>query len=171
MPGVVTGGESAGGRKRSRSCRTESDAGWLWLGWFGLVLSIVGLSDVLLAWIPLRLGNRQWEFATVVQTFSGLPLITMGFAGLLGAGVALRRRWLVGTMGWVMLVAGIALGVTLALFLLDVPVILDAASGAAAIGVRKAIIKTTILGVAFGVTYLVGAVAAFRHMSTTRRSA
>ena len=47
---------------------------------------VAGLGDFVIAWIPLRLGSPEWEFGTVASTLAGLPLATMGLAGLLGSG-------------------------------------------------------------------------------------
>ena len=49
------------------------------------------------------------------------------------------------------------------LFLLDVPVALRAVSGEALLGIKKAIVKTTLLAVVFSAGYLVAGLGAIRH--------
>ena len=141
----------------------EPAAAWGWIGWLGLALAVAGLGDTLLAWYPTAFGTPEWEFATVVQTFSALPLVTMGFAGMLGAGLALGKRWLIVMMGIVLLASTLSLIGALLLFMTDVPLALRAAQGVAEVGVKKAIGKTVLLGVIFVVAYGGGAIAALRH--------
>ena len=83
-----------GSKKRPKVLPPDTEAAWKWVGWIGLLLMVVGLSDFLLAWYPTKFGSPEWEFATVAQTFSGLPLVSIGVAGLLGSALALGRRWL-----------------------------------------------------------------------------
>jgi hypothetical protein len=155
------------GKRRSRALPPDTEAAWKWVGWLGAVLAVVGLADFLLAWYPLNLGSPEWEFATVAQTFSGLPLVSIGLAGLLGAGLALGKRWLIIGTGLLLVAGAAVLLLALALFLLDVPLALSASEGLARTGIKKAVIKTLMLGVVFGGAYLVAGIAAFRHLKNT----
>ena len=142
---------------------------WRWVGWFGLLLFVAGLGDFVIAWVPMRLGSPEWEFGTVASTLAGLPLATMGLAGLLGSAVARGKLGLTRAWGLVVLVwAAVVLG-SYVLFLLDVPVALRAVSGEALLGIKKAIVKTTLLAVVFGAGYLVAGFGAIRH--TQKRGA
>jgi len=166
--------ESAGGEqrvlvrtdqeKRTRAVRAEPLVGWAWIGWFGCLLALAGLFDFALGWYPLRFGVPEWEFGTVVSTYSGLPLITMGFAALLGAGLARGTRWLLWVMAIGMALFAAFLLVMLLLFLTDVPLALRAVDGVALLGIKKAVVKTLVLGLLFPVAYIAGAVAAVRHV-------
>src|SRR5688572_14265195 len=91
------------GAGRRRTADPNADEGWRLLSWLSLALALAGLSDWVLTWIPLRLGSPEWEFGTVVATFAGLPLITMGLAGLLASASARGIRWQVLTLGWFLL--------------------------------------------------------------------
>jgi hypothetical protein len=51
---------------------------WRLIGAAGLTFGLVGWTDVLLLWYPLRVGRPDWEFATVSGTFDALPLATIG---------------------------------------------------------------------------------------------
>lgn len=141
---------------------------WQWIGWFSGVLAFVGLSDFGLAWVPFRFGTPEWEFATVAQTFAGLPLVTIGLAGALAASIVLDKRWLVTTLAITLLFFTLVLFAALGLFLLDVPLALRAAQGPASLGVQKAIVKTVLLGLAFGGTYLASGISALRYMRRER---
>ena len=141
---------------------------WKWLGWFSLVLALAGLGDWLLAWFPMRFGSPEWEFGTVVSTFSGLPLITMGFAGLLASAGARGIRWQVIALSVTALVFVAWLIAAFTIFLMDVPIALRAVQGVARIGIIKAIAKTGMLAVLFSAVYVVAAVSALRYAGRMR---
>ena len=143
---------------------------WKWLGWFSLVLALAGLGDWLLAWFPMRFGSPEWEFGTVVSTFSGLPLITMGFAGLLASAVARGIRWQVIGVAVVAILFAIWLLGAFVIFLLDVPIAMGAVQGAARLGIMKAIAKTTMLAVLFSAVFIVAAVSALRFAGRMRKA-
>ena len=130
---------------------------------FSALLAFVALADFVLAWVPSRFGVPEWEFATIAQTLAGLPLLTIGLAGLLGSTMALGRRRLVVATAVLLLVLGLTVFVALVLFMLDVPLALRASQGPSALGVQKAIAKTLLLGLCFGTAYIVSAISALRH--------
>lgn len=140
----------------------DSPSAWRWFAWFSALLALVGFSDLVLAWVPLRFGVPEWEFATVAQTMAGLPLSTIGLAGLLGSAIVLRRRRLVLGMAVLLITLAAVVFGALVLFLLDVPLALRAAQGGASLGIQKAIVKTLLLGVAFGAAYAIAGIAALR---------
>jgi hypothetical protein len=141
---------------------------WKWLGWFALILALAGLGDWLLAWVPMRFGSPEWEFGTIVSTFSGLPLITMGFAGLLASAVARGIRWQVMSVSLVVLLFATWVLLAFVIFLLDIPIALGAVQGVARIGIIKAIAKTSMLAVLFSAVYVVAAVSALRFARRMR---
>ena len=155
--------------KGPRRLRESPDEGWKWIGWLGLLLTVVGLGDFLLAWYPLRFGAPEWEFGTVASTFAGLPLVSLGFAGMLASGVARGKALLVRVMAWGLFVFAALILVVYVVFLLDVPIALRAVQGVAALGIKKAVVKTTMLGVVFSAGYLAAAVAALRYLKTQNR--
>ncbi len=155
-------------KKRSVQLTPDTDAAWKWVGWVGLALALAGGTDLLLVWYPTAFGRPEWEFATLVQTFAGLPLVSIGFAGVLGGALALGRRWLIVTMAVVLLVGALVLLLALMLFLTDVPLALRASEGLARTGIKKAVFKTLMLGVIFGGAYGAAGVAALRHMKVAR---
>ena len=157
-----------GGSATSVDVIPRSAQAWRWVSWFGLVLALAGLSDWVLLWTPLRLGMPEWEFGTIVAAISGLPLITLGFAGLLGAAVARGIGWQIKVVSVALLVWMACILTALALFLLDIPIALGAVSGIARVGIVKAIVKTLFLGSLFSVAYLVAAVGALRWARTSR---
>ena len=159
--------------ERAKGVQPLSEApaeGWKWIGWLGVLLAVVGLGDFVLAWYPLRFGVVEWEFGTVASTFAGLPLVTMGFAALLASGLARGREWLVRLMGWWLVLFGVVVLAALVVFLTDVPIALRAVTGDAALGIKKAIAKTTMLGVVFSVAYVVSGASALRYLGRHRKA-
>jgi hypothetical protein len=141
---------------------------WRFVAWFGLILAIAGVGDWLIAWWPLRFGSAEWEFGTIVATFSGLPLVTMGFAGMLASAVARGIRWQILVVAWLMLLVAIFILSASIIFFLDVPVALRAVTGIARLGILKATAKTTLLGFLFFVAFAVGGIAALRYNRSRR---
>src|SRR2546426_806988 len=92
------------------------DFGWLLLGSLGLVFTVVGGTDVLLTWVPVRFGNPEWEFGTVTSSLDGLPLVTMGLVLMLAAGTARGMRWVVRTVALVMVVLAVAIALAAVLY-------------------------------------------------------
>jgi hypothetical protein len=144
--------------------QASPSADWRWLGWFGLVLAVMGLGDFVLAWYPPAFEQPTWGFGTVAATFSGLPLILLGFAGLVTAGAVLAKRWLLVLMATVLVAFGIFLLAAYTLFLHDSPAVLRAASPVAHLGIEKAIAKTSLLAIASVLTCFLGASAAVQRL-------
>ncbi len=147
---------------RVKSLDPDVERGWRWIAWFSLVLAVAGLGDWVLAWVPLHFGSPEWEFGTVVSSFSGLPLVTMGLAGLLGSAVARRIRWQVIAVSSILLIWAAVILAALGLFLLDVPLALGAVQGPARLGIIKAIVKCVMLGMLFSLAYIVAGIGALR---------
>ena len=146
----------------------DAPGAWSALGWFGLLLFLVGMGDFVLAFFPAAFGSPEWEFGTVASVFAGLPLSTIGLAALLASGLARGRRGLVLGIGILALLLSLTIGVLLVIFLTDVPVALKTVQGEVLLGVKKAVLKTVLLGILFGVAYLY---AGFRAVRTARRKA
>ena len=139
---------------------------WRMVGWFGLLLFLAGFGDFILAFVPTAFGSPEWEFGTIASVFAGLPLTTIGLACVLASGLARGKRGLVLGTGTLLLFLSLAILVLLVVFLTDVPVALKTVQGEVLLGIKKAVLKTIMLGVLFGVTYLY---AAFRALRSVRR--
>ena len=160
-PAVVV---RSGSRKAKRTgVAAGVPEGWRWIGWFGLVLGVVGMGDFVLTWVPLGVGSPEWEFGTIAASFSGLPLVTMGFAAMLGSALARGVRWQLLGLGFLLVGLAMALVGALVIFLLVVPVALAAVEGAARIGIVKAIVRTLFLGAVFSAAYVAAGIGALRY--------
>ena len=140
-------------------------SGWRLFGWFGLLLGIVGAFDVALQWYPLAFNSAEWEFGTISVSIASLPLLTIGAVVLLASFMAraVRSGVIVMSVVFTVLTLGVAFG--LVLFLTDVPLALRAVPAAAAITLKKSIVRTLVMGSCFGSAYLIAAVSSFRYLS------
>jgi len=154
-----------GGSRRAPPVPPSMSTAWKAIGRFGFLLAVIGLFDAALHWYPLAFHSPEWEFGTVATTMGALPLPTIGLAAMLGSYLARGVRWGIVTMATILLVLGVAVLAAYALFLLDVPLAMKAATGPAALTLKKAIVRTTVMGPGFAIAYLVAAVAALRHLS------
>lgn len=129
----------------------EASRAWALLGWVGLTFLVVGGADFALTWYPMDFGNREWEFGTVTASFNGLPILVLGLGLLLTSSLLTERRWLVvvataGALGlllWVLVGAG--------LWAASVPLALSATPTEVAVGLQKALVKTSVQSVIYPV--------------------
>lgn len=121
-----------------------------------------------MAWIPPAFGSWPWEFGTVAGTFAGLPLTSIGLAALLASAIAMEKRRQLRILGVGLLLLGVVIVGLLVLFALDIPLALRASQGPGAIGVKKAIVKTVMLGLGFSTLYCSGGWAALRQLRRDR---
>jgi hypothetical protein len=156
------------GRKGAGSIAPDTRTAWKWIGWLGLVLACVGLWDFALAWYPTNWGVPEWEFATVTASYSGLPLPTMGLIALTASAIARGVRWQVVLLSIGLICFSVALLLGFVLFLTTVPVALGAVQGIPALGIKKAVAKTTMLAVAFPGSYFVAGILGLRHLRRSR---
>ncbi len=145
------------------------DYGWYLLGWLGLAFVTVGLTDLALAWYPVRIGSPEWEFGTVSRTFDSLPITALGLGLLLGAGVARGVRW------WTRIVAVLYLAMAvvviggLVLYATNIPLALRfVADPLAQSGLKRAIAKALVQGLMYGSVFLILGIGALRHSRVLR---
>lgn len=61
----------------------------------GLTVTLVGLTDLALLWLPFSFGDAEWEFATIGAHVIGMPLPTVGLTLIAAASVATAsKRWI-----------------------------------------------------------------------------
>jgi hypothetical protein len=171
MTGSVLGLKDAPVRESALRSARSAHFAWRSASWFGALLMLVGLADMALVWYPLRPGNPSWEFGAVDLSFSTLPVLTIGFAALLAATVALGRLRFAMLLGVIsILIALVCMGGYL-LFLSDVPLALRNSPPEILFGVKKAIFRNSIFGVLFSGAYLAAGIATLRHARAARREA
>lgn len=128
----------------------------------GLAFVLIGLADVALLWFPTRFESVAWEFHTLSQTLSGLPMAVLGL-GLLSYGMV-RAPTRAGRLGLsaVLLIAALALIGAAALYATVVPSIVSQTPPEAMLGVRRAVIKDGVGAVVYPILLLYMAVRVWR---------
>ena len=159
-PRVLAGGHS---RRRASARPWGDEALYRVVGWMGVVLALVALSDFALALYPLGFGSPEWELATIGAVVQGLPLLTIGLAAIWIAAGRPGRKWMLVSVGWGLVVAAALLLGALLLFLTDVPLAIRATQSVARTGIEKLVARTLFMGVLFGASYVVMAVMALRQ--------
>ena len=150
-PKILTSEQNA--TSGTRAHKRGHSATWTYLLALGIVLAIVGWTDVMLLWIPLNVGMEAWEFRTIGMTFEGLPLGTVGLAlvgtGAIGRNLRVPRRILA------VLFAVLAVGFLciFLLYLLDIPLALQNVQEQVKPALKQNIFKTTIGVLAYTAFY------------------
>lgn len=151
-------------KARDPITRAAPNTAWRLFGWFGLLLVIVGGSDIVSQWFPTAFKSPEWEFGTAAVTIASLPLLTIGLTIMLAGFLARGKREGVLTMGVVFLLTFLFVGAVLALFALDVPLALRAPVGPALTAIEKAMVRTAIMGVAYEIAYFAAVLLSFRYV-------
>ncbi len=146
-PKILTGNDDEARRAKARVAEpTTNQSVWAWTG---LAFLIVGGVDLVLTWFPMQFGNREWEFGGVTAALNGLPVPMLGLAAMIWAAGEGRRRW----MAIVSLVAAIALFLGIlggvVLWATGIPLALQAVPAQVAVGLKKALVKTSVQGVVY----------------------
>lgn len=139
--------EAAEPKAPSRRATPSPTVGWELLAWAAGAFVAVGLTDLLLGWIPVRLGNPEWEFGTVSRTLDNLPITLLGLA-LLHASVAARGiDWALRATSLLALVLAGILLVGLVVYALDLPLAFRVVTDPAArSGLERAVVKALVQG-------------------------
>jgi len=128
---------------------------WLALGAVGVVFVAIGLVDVLLAWLPPRFGDANWEFGTATAMFNNLPVPAMGLGLTLVSASAQNARKVVRAIVVIAAIFALWSLVAAVLFGLTLPLAFNSVSEP---GPHQALltssIKTTVQIVAYEALFL-----------------
>lgn len=114
------------------------------LGALGLAFLAVGLTDLVLAWLPPAFGEPEWEFGTVTATLNGLPIFVIGLALILADASRRGARRTVRVIAVACLLLAVAIVVMAALYVTVVPLALQSVpEGGVRLGLMKAMTKTS----------------------------
>jgi hypothetical protein len=128
---------------------------WRTLGWFGAVVTLIGLGQLLLYVFPaMAFGSPEWEYGASAQLIGALPLPTVGLAALFaaGAGSGSKRGMLL--LSLVLVVTALAIFAVLVLFLTVVPMAIKATPANMREPIYQTIGRTLLSGIGFGFLYL-----------------
>jgi hypothetical protein len=151
-------------RERAMPSIESSLLGWRLLGWLGVALLIMGATDVGLAWYPVALGNPEWEFGAITASLNGLALPILGAFFTLAAAATQRRRMFVRVVGTGMLIVAAALVILALLYGTVVPLALSSVADnpQLAAGMKKAVLKATVLAITYIVLLVTAGISAWR---------
>lgn len=77
----------------------NAEFGWQLLGWVGLALLVAALGTIGSVWLPAELGNVDWEFGAVADSFAALPLLAVGLGACLASAAARQRSGVLLALG------------------------------------------------------------------------
>ena len=147
-----------------RSAPVRLGGAWGLLVPVGLAFLLVGAADLALVWYPLGFGSAEWEFGSVTSMLNGLPVLVMGLAFLGMAAVASGRRWAGRGIATVLALLAVTVVLMAALYATTVPIALKAVPNEqVALGLKKAIAKTTIQAAVYPVLLVWLAISTWRR--------
>ncbi len=147
-----------------RSAPARLGGAWALLVPTGLIFLLVGAADLALVWYPLGFGSAEWEFGSVTSMLNGLPVLVMGLVFLAMAAVASGRRWAGRGIATVLVLLAVTVVLMAALYATTVPIALKAVPNpTVALGLKKAIAKTTIQAAVYPVLLIWLAISAWRR--------
>jgi hypothetical protein len=142
-------------KERPREATPFRTSPWRAVGWFGFVMTVVGIGHLILYFYPsMGFGSPEWEYGASAQLLGALPVPTIGLASLfVAASISRSRRGLI-ALGLVLLLLGLGVLAVLALFWTVVPMAITGTPAAMREPVYQTIARTTLSGVGFGLLYL-----------------
>lgn len=144
---------------------TFNKSPWRVLGWFGFVITAIGVGQLILYVYPsMGFGSPEWEYGASAQLIGALPLPTIGLAALFAAGAGAGSKRGMVVLGVILVLMAFAVFAVLGLFLTVVPMALKATPGNMRDPVYQTIGRTLLSGVGFGILYLWAAWLAVRQM-------
>ena len=161
MDQVITSEPPMGDARRSAA---RGDAAWSMLFRLGVMLAIIGFTDVGTLLFPGQWTSTEWEFATITGLFDGLPLGTIGLCtmAVAAAGNGWRRTQRV--LSVVLTVMAVALIAPFVLYLLDAAVAYRAADDEFRPVLMKAVGKTIVMALTYIVGYAVFGISMWRRL-------
>jgi hypothetical protein len=94
---------------------------WRVITAIGLVFFGLGLLDAGLTWLPLHLGESEWELGTTSQFFDTFPFLGLGLSFLLAAAIVMRRRWQVRSIATLCILVAVYMWLAFALYATVLP--------------------------------------------------
>jgi hypothetical protein len=146
----------------------EYRTAWQILFVTGLGLALVAIVDNAMLFVPANPSSLDWEFGTIGAMMMGLPMITMGLGCMAASSSAAGWTWTRRLVVVMLVVMALVVGASVVLFSLDVPPVLRAANPQFHLSIKKAAVKTVVMGLIHLGTYVVLTGWVWRARSATR---
>jgi len=133
---------------------------WRCLGTVGVIFFTLGLVNLGTLWLPLKLGDAEWEFGVTSQFFDTFPLLGLGLSFLLAHGLAIGRAWQVRAVATFCIAVAVFMWLALTLYVTVLPGALRAVGDPFALTpIKKAAAKTGVQSLLypFALLWLAGA--------------
>lgn len=130
----------------------------------GTAFLIVGLVDLVLLWIPIRMDSVAWEFATIGRTLDGFPMPALG-GGLLAYGACRHPRLGLHSLrgfGVLFAILTLLLVALAVLFATLAPAVLSQTPPEALDGARRGVIRHSVQAAVYPITFCTLAVILWR---------
>lgn len=119
--------------------------GWGLLLVLGWVFTVIGLLNIVLVWIPLQIGNAEYEFASAANALDSLPVPVMGLVFALAASRARGQLQMARFIRVIMVLLAVLILAAGLLYWLNVPLALKAVQEPMIrLGIKKSILKVTV---------------------------
>jgi hypothetical protein len=102
--------------------RSRDQLIWRVVTGIGLVFLLLGLLDGALSWLPLQLGDPEWELGTTSHFFDTFPLLGLGISFLLATSIARGLRWPARALAMFCVLLAVFMWLALALYATVLPV-------------------------------------------------
>jgi len=148
IPGVIVGASrpTAGGP----AVKADPKALWKAAGTVAIALSLAGLVDLTLAFVPARMSEPAWLFSVLTGVLSGLPIFTIGIITGVLAGLSGGSRGRVIFFSALAGVGTVLVLVALAVFISEAKEVFAAARPEVHGSLQKQIFRSLLSGVVFG---------------------
>jgi hypothetical protein len=141
-------------KERGKPWSPKPEIGWTLLRILGLTFIVAGGIDLALLWYPSRMGTPEFEFATIGQFVTGLPVVTMGMIALAISTVGRGPRGLLMALGLVAILMVGVLAVLTVIYATTVPLAIRSVPVDVKVGIKKSVLKMAVQSVGYGMAYL-----------------
>jgi hypothetical protein len=136
---------------------------WRLVSGLGALLTILGLLEVVLLWIPANFASTAWGFSAATGFLDAIPLLGLGLALLLAASVALGWRRRARTLAGACFLLALVVGLAAALYVWALPTSLGLTTDLAMrMQLTKLTVKAGVQALIYLTTFVVLAVISWR---------
>ncbi len=162
MKPVVRDGQGSGGGV------PDEQTAWAMGFLCGLTVAAVGALDSALLFYPPQWASLDWEFGTISGLIEGMPLMTLGLGAMAVSATANGWRKWRRVLSIVALLITLLLVTMMVIYALDLPAAFRALQPAMIGPVKKAVLKTVLMGLMYVVFYATLGVWTWRRLKSLK---